>query len=60
MSAPNHEARAINLLINARDEIELAMRAPGEIVTFTRRSLDSILNDIAIVDRLIRKMADRS
>ena len=60
MSAPDHAVRAINLLVNARNELELAMRAPGEIITVTRQSLDWILNDIAIVERLIRQLAERS
>jgi hypothetical protein len=59
MSAADDAVRAINLLVNTRDELELAGRPPGDLVTITRRALDSILNDIAIVARLIRKMADR-
>jgi hypothetical protein len=53
-------AHAINLLVNARDEIELAMRVPGTFITITRQSLDSVLNDLGVVGRLIRQLAERS
>jgi len=59
MSAPDHAVRAINRLVSARYELELAMRAPGEIISITRQSLDSVLNDLGIVERLIRELAER-
>jgi hypothetical protein len=53
-------ARAIARLVTMRDELELAGRPPGDLVTITRQSLDSVLNDMTVVARLIRKMAERS
>ena len=41
------------------DELELAGRPPGEIISITRQSLDAVLNDLGIVERLIRKLAER-
>ena len=55
----DHAVRAINRLVSARYELELAMRAPGEIISITRQSLDSVLNDLGIVERLIRELAER-
>jgi hypothetical protein len=35
------------------------MRTPGEIIAISRQSLDSVLNDIGIVGKLIRRLAER-
>jgi len=51
-------ARAIAHLVQIRDELELAGRPPGELVAISRDTLDSILNDLAIVARLIRELAE--
>jgi hypothetical protein len=59
VSALHDAARAVNLLVGVRDEIEIAMRPPGEIISISRQSLDSVLNDIGVVGRLIRKFAER-
>jgi len=59
MSAPDDYARAIRLLVVVRDELELAGRSPGDLVTITRQANDSCINDLAIVARLIRNMAER-
>jgi hypothetical protein len=59
MSAPDAAVRAIARLLSMRDELELAGRAPGERATITRQAWDSILDDVAVVGRLIRKMAER-
>ena len=60
MSAPDDDARAIRLLDVVRDELELAGRSPGDLVTITRQANDSCINDLGIVRRLlIRKMAER-
>jgi hypothetical protein len=50
--------RAIDRLRNARDEIEMALRAPGEMPAVSRQVLESILNDMVETARLIRKMAE--
>ena len=50
--------RAIAHLLTVRDELELAGRPPGEFVAITRQVQESILNDLAIVGRLIREMAE--
>jgi hypothetical protein len=50
--------RAIDRLRNARDELELAARPPGELVTISRKAAEAILDDIAIAGRLIRRMAE--
>ena len=52
-------ARAIAHLRTARDTLELAARPPGEFVTISLRDLESILNDLHVVARLIRKLAER-
>ena len=57
--APYQAERAIALLIRVRDELELAGRPSGDFVTNTRQANDSCINDLAIVARLIRKMAER-
>jgi hypothetical protein len=59
-SAPDDDACAIRLVDVVLDELELAGRPPGELVTITRQANDSCINDLAIVRRLlIRKMVDR-
>ena len=50
--------RAIAHLLTVRDELELAGHPPGEFVAITRQVQESILNDLAIVGRLIREMAE--
>jgi hypothetical protein len=52
-------ARAVSRLRNVRDEIELAMRPPGAVVTVNRQTAESILNDLGVAACLIRKMAER-
>ena len=47
--------RAIDGLRDARDEIELALRAPGAFPAVSRQVLESILNN---VDRLAREIAE--
>jgi hypothetical protein len=59
MSAPDAAVRAIRLLVDIRDRIELAGRVPGERVEHTRQDDDSSLNDLGVVARLIREMAER-
>lgn len=59
MNAPDDYARAIRLVDVVLDELELAGRLSGDFVTKTRQANDSCINDLAIVRRLIRKMADR-
>ena len=59
MSAPDDAARATRLLVAIRDRIELAGRAPGERVEHTRQDDDATLDDLGVVARLIRKMAER-
>ena len=49
---------AIDLLRDARDEMELALRPPGERITITRQAAEAILDDIGAAARLIRKMAE--
>jgi len=49
---------AIDLLRDARDAIELAMRPPGELITITRQDAEAVLDDLGAVARLIRKMAE--
>ena len=51
--------RAIDRLRNARDELELAARPPGELVTISRKAAEAILDDVGVVARLIRRMAER-
>jgi hypothetical protein len=54
----NRAERAIAHLLTVRDELELAGRPRGEFVAITRQVQESILNDLAIVGRLIREMAE--
>jgi hypothetical protein len=51
-------ARAIAHLLAVHDELELAGRPPGEFVTISRQVAESILNDLAIVGRLIRELTE--
>jgi hypothetical protein len=60
VSAPDDYARVIGLLVVVRDELELAARAPGEFITITRQVQEQILNDIGIVARMVRELAERS
>jgi hypothetical protein len=53
-------ARAIARLLTVRDELELAGRPPGDSVTISRQAAEAILNDIGIVARLIRELAERA
>jgi hypothetical protein len=59
MSADDY-ARAIRLVDVVLYELELAARAPGEFVTITRQVQEQILNDIGIVHRIVRELAERS
>jgi hypothetical protein len=59
VSARDDASRAIALVLSIRDEKELAGRSLGDFVTITRQANDSHINDLAIVERLIRKMAER-
>jgi hypothetical protein len=58
-TAPECHHIAINRLRNARDEIELATRPPGERITISRQAAEAVLADLDAVAALIRKMADR-
>jgi hypothetical protein len=51
--------RATAHLVEIRDQLELAARPDGEIIMITRQQVDSILNDIGCVARLICEMAER-
>jgi len=55
---PTAAARAISHLITVRDQLELAGRPPGEFVAISRDAMDSILNDLGVVARLIRELAE--
>ena len=60
MSAPDDYAREIRLLDLVPDELELAGRPPGDLVTKARQTNDSCINYLGIIRRrLIRKKADR-
>jgi hypothetical protein len=59
MSAPDNASRAIALVLGIRDRIEFAGRAPGERVEHTRQDDDASLDDLGVIERLIRKMAER-
>ena len=59
MSAADDYKRAIRILVVVRDELELAGRPPGDLVTITRQANDWHINNLAIVARLIREMAER-
>jgi hypothetical protein len=51
-------ARAIDRLRDARDGLELALRPPGNFPAVSRQVLESILDDLGVAARLIRKMAE--
>lgn len=51
-------ARAISLLVTGRDMLELAGRAPGDLITISRQDLESILNDSGVVEDLILEMTE--
>jgi hypothetical protein len=51
-------ARAIEHLRNIRDAVEQAARPPGERVVLSRPASDAIIDDVGIVARLVRKMAE--
>jgi hypothetical protein len=58
MTAPkNTAARAIARLRAVRDEIEMAMRPPGERVVMTRQTAEAALDDLGVVARIIRDLA---
>ena len=50
--------KAIALLRDARDTIELAMRPPGGLITISREDAEALLDDIGAAARAIRKMAE--
>ena len=50
--------RAIDRLRDARNEIELALRAPGAFPAVSRQALEAVLDDVAAAGRLIRKIAE--
>jgi hypothetical protein len=52
-------SRATAHLRDVRDEIEMALRAPGDFVTISRKVADAILDDVGVIARLIREMAER-
>ena len=60
MSASDAAVRATRLLVGIRDRIELAGRAPGDLVEHRREDDDATLDDLGAVARLIREMAERS
>jgi hypothetical protein len=51
-------ASAIAHLLAVRDALELAARPPGDLITIERQTVDSILNDIGRVARLIREISE--
>jgi hypothetical protein len=59
MSAPDAAVRAIARLRNTQCEVELAARAPGDLLVISRQAADAILDDLGVVARLIREMAER-
>jgi hypothetical protein len=54
---PPRIARHIRLV---RDALEQAGRVPGERVELTRQEYDQAIDDLHVVDRLNREMAERS
>jgi hypothetical protein len=50
--------RAIARLANAQHELELAARAPGEIITISRQAADAIRDDLGAAARAIRELAE--
>jgi hypothetical protein len=51
-------ARAIALLVAVRDELELAARPPGEIVTISRQATESMIDELRAAARLIRELTE--
>ena len=58
MSAAADYARITRLLLHIRDRIELAGRVPGDRILHTRRDDDATIDDVGIIARLIRRMAE--
>jgi hypothetical protein len=58
VSTPDAAVRAIARLRNARDELELAARPPGQLVTIGRPTVERVLDDLHVAARLIRKLAE--
>jgi len=60
MTARDSEAaaRAIALIVQIRDEVELAARIPGSIVTLSRQAVESMLNDLGAASCAIREMVE--
>jgi hypothetical protein len=56
MSCP--ATRAFAHLRNVRDELELAARVPGEIVSLTRQAVEAALDDIAVIGVCVRRLAE--
>jgi hypothetical protein len=52
--------RAIDRLRDARDLIEMALRTPGDYPTVSRQALEAVLDDVAAVGCLIRKISECS
>jgi hypothetical protein len=50
--------RAIAHLLTVRDTLEYAGRPDGDRIEITRQQFDAIIDDLAIVGRLIRKMSE--
>jgi hypothetical protein len=59
MTAPDDADRAIQLLVDVRDGLELSSRPPGDLIIITRQANNSYLNNLAIVGKIIRQMAER-
>jgi hypothetical protein len=55
---PDAAARAIRLLVAVRDQLEIATRPPGERVVNSRQAVDSIIDDLGVAARLIRRMTE--
>jgi hypothetical protein len=56
---PDRAARAITLLVSVQDEIELAGRSPGDLVTHRRQDDEQNIANLREAARLIREMAER-
>jgi hypothetical protein len=50
--------KAIDRLRNIQDEVEYAAFPAGDVVCLSRKAANSILSDLKVVARLIRKMAE--
>jgi hypothetical protein len=55
---PDAAVRAIARLRNARDELELAARTPGQLVTLSRQAVERIPDDMHHAARPVRKTAE--